>query len=320
MDDLSARLRPYTPADLPDLAELLQAAHAWPPVAQVSPRDIATRWERRHVDPERDLMMLPDPSGGLAAFYSVSRFGDPNHRAGLELAVHPDWRCRGIGSWLYERGERKARELGAWHLTIPVYLKAGEERPESTGFLHRRGYFPNSSYWQMRLDDLPSQPPARWPRGFTFRTISVPDLERDTECWAALIRAAFLEPSSGERIMGQITEPGCSPNGYFFAVEERTGREVGTSRARIDVMGGQPVGYVGTVGVLPQFRNQGLATALIAQTLQYLVSQGMDMAVLGVDGSNVNARRLYENLGWRATHRTVHYWKTLLPLPGPVPD
>ncbi|MFL5732214.1 MAG: GNAT family N-acetyltransferase, partial [Chloroflexia bacterium] len=218
MDELSAQLRPYTPDDLPKLANLLQAARAWPPVAPVSPEDVTARWQRRHVDPERELTLLPGPSGDLMAFYAVSPFSDPNNRAGLELAVHPDWRCRGLGSRLHALAERRARELGAWHITMPIYIKPGDDHSESTTFLQRRGYLTNSSYWQMRLDDLASQLPPRWPDGITFRTIT--DLERDPERWAELIRMAFLEPSSGSRIQAQITEPGSSPQGYFFAVDE----------------------------------------------------------------------------------------------------
>src|SRR5262245_38933797 len=74
MDELSAQLRPYKPADLPKLAGLLEAARAWPPVAPVSPEDVIARWQRRHVDPERDVTVLPGPSGDLVAFYSVTRF------------------------------------------------------------------------------------------------------------------------------------------------------------------------------------------------------------------------------------------------------
>src|SRR5207247_6840278 len=93
-------------------------------------------------------------------------------------------------------------------------------------------------------------------------------IERDSERWAELIRETFGEPATGPGIAAQLAEPGSNPAGYIFAVEDKSGMEVGTSRARVDVMGGRPIGYVGTVGVLPAFRNRGLATALISQTLR----------------------------------------------------
>ena len=88
---------------------------------------------------------------------------------------------------------------------------------------------------------------------------------------------------------------------------------MGTSRARIDRLGGGPIGYVGTVGVLAEYRGRGIATALIVQTLQYLASQGMQSAILHVEDANFNARRLYEKLGWRYIYRTIHHWKNLPP-------
>ncbi|MDQ3929080.1 MAG: GNAT family N-acetyltransferase, partial [Chloroflexota bacterium] len=112
-------------------------------------------------------------------------------------------------------------------------------------------------------------------------------------------------------IAAQLAEPVVSPDGYFFAVDERTGQDVGTSRARIDIMGGKPVGYIGTVGVLALYRRRGIAAALIAQTLQYLARQGMESAVLNVNDTNSPARRLYEKLGWRAVSRTDHFWKRM---------
>ena len=41
--------------------------------------------------------------------------------------------------------------------------------PESTTFLERRGFFPNSSYVQMRLDHISSQPEPRVPEGVPRR-------------------------------------------------------------------------------------------------------------------------------------------------------
>jgi mycothiol synthase len=229
----------------------------------------------------------------------------------MEVAVHPDWRHRGIGSALYRLIEERARNLKTPHLTTPLFLRVGESRPESSAFLQRRGFFQDSSYWQMRIDDLGAQPAAEWPSGFGVRGFR--NVEQDAERWAELVRVTFREPASGHRIVAQLSEPGASPNGYFFAVEEATGMEVGTSRGRIDIAEGRPIGYVGTVGVLPEYRGRGLANALVRQTLAYLRTQGATSATLFVEGNNQGARRLYERMGWRPVYQTIHYWKNLSP-------
>jgi ribosomal protein S18 acetylase RimI-like enzyme len=138
-------------------------------------------------------------------------------------------------------------------------------------------------------------------------------MESDPAIWANLILGAFNESASPAGVLAQMREPGVSPEGYFFAVDLNTGREVGTSRARIDVIGGEQVGYIGTVGVLPGYRGRGIATALLAQTLDYLARRGMAAATLFVEDHNHQARRLYDRLGWRYVYRTEHYWRRLLP-------
>jgi len=94
-------------------------------------------------------------------------------------------------------------------------------------------------------------------------------------------------------------------------MDEVTGLEVGTSRGRLDQVGGTSVGYVGTVCVLPEYRGRGIAGALVLQTVQYLASLGLSGAILYVENKNTRARTLYEKMGWRPVYRTVHYWRHL---------
>jgi ribosomal protein S18 acetylase RimI-like enzyme len=63
-------------------------------------------------------------------------------------------------------------------------------------------------------------------------------------------------------------------------------------------------GWVKTVGVLPQARGQGLASALLRTAFARFRDLGYDRAGLGVDSDNTTgAMALYERLGMTATHR-----------------
>jgi mycothiol synthase len=309
MDQVLAGLRPFNPGDIEALTRLLISARAWPPAALPAPDDVLLRWERRGVNPSADVSVLPDGSGELAAFAQTVVFKDGTPRLGFELGVRPDYRGRGIGSALYRLVANRAQSSGAAHLTSPVYRKGDEARPDSTGFLERRGFRQDHSYWQMRLDGIDRQPPAEWPKGIGFRSFA--DTERDAKVWARLIVEAFGEPATPEGIRAQLREPGVSRDGYFFAIDLSSGEEIGTSRGRIDVLGGKPVGYVGTVGVIPRYRGRGIAIALMAATLGYLAERGMSSATLFVEDRNTAARRLYDKLGWYPVYRTDHYWKRL---------
>lgn len=59
-------------------------------------------------------------------------------------------------------------------------------------------------------------------------------------------------------------------------------------------------GYTEHIFVRPQWRGRGLASALIARSLQVLKEQGVTEAELGVDAENESAAfRLYERLGYK---------------------
>lgn len=285
------------------------AARACPPVYPLTEGELNARWERWHVEPEQDVTVLPDPSGELIAYSRATLVTDPSRRVSMEVAVHPRHRGKGIGAALYSLIEERALNMDVPHITAPLYLAPGENRPESGGFISKRGFFPDSSYWQMRLDNISAQPRPAWPMGITFRKFR--DVRSDAERWAALIRESFEEPASGPRIEAQLAEPGSSADGYFFAVDEATGLEVGTSRGRIEHVGGETVGYIGTVGVLPSYRGRKIAPALVLQTIDYLASLGLSSTILYVENNNTRARTLYERMGWRPIYRTVHYWKYL---------
>jgi mycothiol synthase len=312
MDGVLKGLRPYISGDLPALARLLAEARAWPPASVPTEEDIATRWRRRGVVPQDDVSVLPAPDGGLTAYLQMARGGHGTPRLSFEIAVLPAYQRRGIAQGLYKLVEARARHLNIAHLTSPVFSRLGETRTECASFLEHRGFRVDSGYWQMRIDGLPGLPRPSWPPGIACRTFGYS--AHDAERWAQLIRECFREQATAQGVLAQLTEEGVSRDGYFFAVDASTGVEVGTSRARIDVVNGQRLGYVGTVGVLPEYRGRGIAEALVWQTLAYLATQGTTSATLFVENANYAARALYEKMGWYATYRTDHYWKHL-PLP-----
>src|SRR4051812_4152196 len=126
MDRVLTGLRPYAASDLDRLVNLVGVARGWPPVTPPTPEDLLARWARWHVTPEADINVLPGPDGDPIAYSRASLINDPTTRISMEIAVHPAWRNRGIGSALYRLIEERARNLKAPHLTTPVFLGAGE--------------------------------------------------------------------------------------------------------------------------------------------------------------------------------------------------
>lgn len=69
-------------------------------------------------------------------------------------------------------------------------------------------------------------------------------------------------------------------------------------------------GYTEGIWVLPEFRKHGLASALIARSLEMFKSMNMHEAALGVDSQNPSgAFGLYEGLGFQTYSRAAEYSK-----------
>jgi mycothiol synthase len=315
-EHLVERLRPFTHGDIEALSRLLGRAGGWPTHRAPSPHELIVRWTRRGIDPTATYRVLPGPNGEFIAYFHASPFGDRTPRLNFEAAVLPEWRGQGLGAHFYKLAEEEARRHGHSHMASSVYVLTGDANVEGTGFLTRRGFIRQSAYWQFRLDDLSSQPSPQLPAGFSIVPyLDVPDAPAR---WAELIVAAFNERATPEGIDAQTHEPGSDPRGYFFAREAATGRLVGTTRARLDPSPATPggtIGYIGTVGVLPEYRRRGIAQALMLQTLLYLRNEGVSSAVLFVEDRNHSAQELYRGMGWYSVYRSDNYWKTLEPGP-----
>jgi mycothiol synthase len=71
-------------------------------------------------------------------------------------------------------------------------------------------------------------------------------------------------------------------------------------------------GWIEAIGVLPAWRQRGLASALLAQALNLFKVEGLTQAALDVDTQNpTGALRLYEKLGFKVAKETISYVKQL---------
>lgn len=79
----------------------------------------------------------------------------------------------------------------------------------------------------------------------------------------------------------------------------------------------QPIGWIGVNGLasetayikmlvlLPEYRQQGIGTAALKQTLSQLQRRGCRRAVLYTDVGNLRAQRCYEKCGFAGTERLI---------------
>ena len=111
---------------------------------------------------------------------------------------------------------------------------------------------------------------------------------------------AYIFPCLGDRggcrrLMCEIRrKPGFLPGAtWLVACDEGY---VGAVQGVIDY---GPIGAIQNVGVLPQFRGQGIGRALVRRALAGFFQAGLQKAYLEVTAQNDGAVQLYRDLGFR---------------------
>ncbi len=67
-------------------------------------------------------------------------------------------------------------------------------------------------------------------------------------------------------------------------------------------------GVIGSIGLTPEFRGQGISKMILAAGMRYLRSAGADYVRLEVDGDNAPAIRLYLSMGFQKTGE-LHWYE-----------
>ena len=166
--------------------------------------------------------------------------------------------------------------------------------------------------FQMRIeldDDLPE---PCWPEGISARTMRPGDEHRvhaaNNEAFADdwYFQAEPFEKWSSEAFGRENFDPEL----VLVALE---GSEVaGYSINGWHASGDPQFGWVGSLGVRPQWRRRGLATALLYQSFRDFRSRGATRVGLGVDAQNpTGAVALYERVGMQVARKNTTYEKRL---------
>jgi ribosomal protein S18 acetylase RimI-like enzyme len=304
-------LRP-TPDRLGEALELLQATD----------RDVygGTDWTEAElreewgaIDLERDAW-LAEVDGRLAGVMHLCE-----RRGGTFISdgyVHPELRGRGVGSTLLELVESRALErVGEAPAGERVVLHNAHLVGDAAAplLLAGRGFARVRTFFRMVADLGQVDLTPAWPDGIAVRPLDVaahgPLLHAADdvafaqewghtpvgyEAWSTRIfakaqfdPALFVVAWSGDEIAG-----------YSFNYPKRMG----------------DWGWVGVLGVLPDWRRRGLGLALLRESFRRFHETGETVAALGVDSENpTGATRLYERAGMRQLWRADVWEKELRP-------
>jgi mycothiol synthase len=320
-------VRPLRMDDAGAVAALLETAEPIDDTGEhFDAEDLAEWWRGTPVDFTKDGVAVEDGAGELAGYAVAlpSRTFRGAYPVYLEGRVHPEQRDRGIGrallAWQLDRGAQLHAER---HPEAPARLVVGVAPGLAAleGLCRRAGMVAERWYRDMErlLTDLPAVtvPPGvelvRWTpdRDDEVRRVHNAAFtehhgssERDPATWQALFtgQRAFRPDLSALALAdGAVVAYALA---YVYEADARA-----TGQRQI---------HFGQIGVLPEARGRGLATAVIAEGLRLGAAGDCQTAGLNVDSDNVTgALRLYEGLGFQTIRTNVTWSLPLPPATGP---
>jgi ribosomal protein S18 acetylase RimI-like enzyme len=316
--------------DYPAMVAVLEGSKEADGLERVDTVDDIARTYRHLVnsDPYQDMLVV-EVRGGVIGY---SRVWWEQEVAGQRLYAHfahllPAWRGLGIRRAMLRHNERRLREIADTLSHLPGSSEASrkavgafdvwaaETEAHWISLLASEGYTATRQHLEMVRPDLEGVPDLPLPDGLEVRPVQ-PDQflqvrdaadEAFYDHWGQTESQAqrFLEWQGAPTFrpdLWQVAWDGLQvAGGVLNYVDRAENREYDRLR-----------GHTENVFVRRPWRRRGLARALVARSLRMLAELGLEEAALGVDADNPNgARRLYEDMGFRAVKRHTTYRKSL---------
>ena len=321
-------LRGATLDDLPEAVEMFNVcSRNLIGMPEVTLEGMRHEWEIPILDLAEDRRVVIAPDGQIVGYMEVWDLFDPHTRINSWIKVHPEHQKRGVESALLCFAEDKARQSA-----IP--RAPAEARVSLIGWVNDREPVTNAAYaragfnlvrhsYHMHIELTAAPPPPVWPQGITLRSF-VPGQDEATVAWVD--REAFRDhwgfverpfEDDVNLVRHWMQGPDFDPAVWFMALarDEQGGeRCVGISLNRTQADGDPEMGWIGSLGVLREYRHRGLATALLRHSFGEFYRRGKQRVGLGVDAQNLTgALRLYERVGMHVARKYNTYEKELRP-------
>ncbi|CAN5212707.1 hypothetical protein BH09ACT12_BH09ACT12_00940 [soil metagenome] len=268
-------------------------------MTEIEEADIVGDWQRPSFDVGDSTVGAFD--GDLLVGYAEVSGPDRG-----DAAVRPPYRGRGIGIWLAEWMQQRARSRGATIIGMPV--------PEGSAadlLLSALGYHVRWTSWVLKLPRGAAIVERPLPPGYCVRAAepaqyaAVHDVvedaflewsDRDRETYADFLAVTVQRPGFEPWHLRVILDPGGAVVGAasmsIFTDEDGAGRTASEA-------------YLSRLAVRRDLRRRGLAQALMVDAFAQARAHGTEVCGLSTD-SRTGALGLYEKVGMHVTSTWVN--------------
>lgn len=315
--------RGATMKDIPSAVEFFNAySDHYLGVRDFTISDVKTEWESPKFNPETDIRLVHNSENKLVGFIEVNTTANPPVHPWVWGRVHPDYHGLGIGSYLLDWAEERAKEAIprcpsdariAYRVKTDTTIEPAKHLFEAADLKLIRHSF-------KMLIEMDAPPPAPvWSEGITIETAK--DREAEIEAIFRVDDEAFKDH------FGYVEEPfedGLShfshwflndaehqdPTLWFKAMDGE--KIVAIALCRRRSWENENHGHVSTLAVLRPYRQRGIGLALLHQAFGEFYRRGKTGVTLGVDGENLTgALRLYKRAGMHVHRQNDRYEKEL---------
>ena len=257
--------------------------------------DLRQYWESPDVDFANDVLLAEAPDGTLVGYADLGVHGG---HVWIDLrGLDPE-----PSKALLEVMESRAAEKlpGAKLMTFT----ADGDAVIGTLF-DEAGYEVIRHSYRMEIDLEDGPPEPEWPEGFTVRTMQPGEEKRVHEAAMTSFADTWLFTPEPFDIWAHwmVNDSAFDPALWFLA-------EAGDELAGISLTRIPPTepdfGWVRILGVIPKYRQRGLAQALLRHTFGEYYGRGIRRVGLGVDAQNpTGAVRVYEKAGMHVARQNL---------------
>ena len=268
-------------------------------VDDMTSEDLLQYWESPDVDFATDVVVAESSDGTILGYADLGLHGE---HVWLDVRATEPEILPGLLKTIEERAAARKPEAKLLGYTSDADAPL-RDLYESAGYSLIRHSF------RMRIDLGDDVPAPEWPPGFTVRSMKEGEERRFYDAQMASFADTWMfTPDPYESWLHWTVEDSqFDPTLWFVAEKDDDLAGIVIARAPENEPG---VGWIRILGVIPEYRQRGLAQALLRHTFGEFASRGFDAVGLGVDAENpTGAVRVYERAGMHVERTNLIFEK-----------